>query len=77
MNKKVFIEVDLGKRAVEKTDVTIYVDSKLIESYYNKSYNDLPQLAHELRVTYQDSEIEAWCMGEDCAGRVHRWKIDV
>ena len=77
MDKKILIEVDLGQKAVEKTDVAVYLNRKLIENYYDKSYNDLPKIASVLRTKYQDTEIEAWCTGEDCTGRTHRWKIDI
>jgi hypothetical protein len=55
----------------------VYLDGKLIGSYFDKSYNDLPAIVDELRAKHQHAEVEAHCLGEDCAGRTHRWKIDV
>jgi len=77
MNRKILVEVDLGKKAVERCDILVYLDGKLIESHFDKSHDDLPSIANELRAKYQDAEIEAWCLGEDCVGRTHRWKIDM
>lgn len=77
MNRKISIEVDLGQKAVERCDVIIYLDGKLIGSYFDRSYSDLPTIANELKAKYQDAEIESWCLGEDCIGRTHRWKINI
>ncbi len=77
MNREILIEADLGQRGVERCDIAVYLDGKLIESYFDKSYGDLPGIANELRAKYPDAQVEAWCLGEDCAGRTHRWKIDI
>jgi len=77
MNRKILVEVDLGQRGVEKCDIIVYLDGKLIGSYFDNSYDNLPDIANELRARYQDAEIEAWCLGEDCTGRTHRWKMDI
>ena len=77
MNGNFLIEVNLGQRAVEKCDIVVYLDGKLIGTYFDKSYNDLLGIANELRAKYQDTEVEAECLGEDCAGRTHRWKINI
>ena len=77
MNRKILIEADLGQRGVERCDIVVYLDGKLIRSYFDKSYDNLPNIANELRAKYQDVEVETWCLGEDCTGRIHRWKIDI
>jgi len=77
MNRKFLVEVDLGQKAVERCDIVVYLDGKLIESYFDKSYGDLPSIANELRTKYQDAEVEAQCLGEDCVGRTHHWEIDI
>lgn len=77
MYGKILVEVDLGKKAVERCDIAVYLDGKLIGSYFDKSYNDLPSIANDLRAKYQDAEIEARCLGEDCTGRTHQWEIHI
>ena len=77
MVEKIMVEVDLGKKAVERCAVAIYLNGKLVGDYADRSYGDLPLIAAELKAEYQDAEIEVWCLGEDCAGRTWRWKIDV
>lgn len=77
MSDKILVEVDLGKKAVERCDIAVYLNGKLIGSYFDKSYDDLPSIANELRARYQDAEIEACCLGEDCTGRTHQWRIDI
>ena len=74
---EILIEVDLGQRAVERCDMFVYLDGKLAQSHFNKSYPDLIGIANELKETYPDAQIEAWCLGEDCCGGRHRWKIDI
>jgi hypothetical protein len=74
---KILIEVELGKKAVEKTDIFVYCDGQLIERHFDVSYDDLPQIANSTRQRYEDAEIEAWCVGEDCMGGLHRWQIAV
>ena len=77
MGRKILVEVNLGQRAVERCDIFVYLDGKLIESYFDKSYNDIARITSELRTAYEDAQIETWCSGEDCCGRTHRWKIDI
>ena len=73
---KITIEADLGVKAVEKTDIFVYRDGKLIASYFDKSYDDIGKIAEKMRTQYQDAEVETCCTGEDCAGGFHRWSID-
>jgi hypothetical protein len=73
---RIRIEADLGKKAVEKTDVYVYQDGKLIETHFDMSYDDIRQIAEEFKRRYKDAEIETCCTGEDCAGGFHRWLID-
>jgi hypothetical protein len=77
MYRKILLEVELGQRGVEKCNIAVYLEGKLIGSYFDKSYNNLPEMANELRAKYQDAVIEAWCLGDDCTGRTHRWKVDI
>ncbi len=75
--ESILIEVDLGQRAVEKCDIVVYLNEKIIESYFDKSYDDLPDIANELRAKYPNAVLETWCLGEDCTGGTHRWGIDI
>ena len=77
MARKILFEVDLGLKGVEKCDVGIYLDGRLVENRWDIPYNDLHHLAEEFRSKYSDAEIETYCWGEDCIGRSHRWKIDI
>ena len=77
MAREILIEIDLGQRAVERSDIAVFLDAKLVLTYYDRPYADLPNLAQELRAKYPDAEIQAWCEGQDCAGRTHRWTIEV
>ena len=77
MEGKIWVEVNLGQKAVERCDIFVYLDGKPLQSHFDKSYNDLPSIANELRQNYQDAKIETSCLGEDCCGRIHRWKIDI
>jgi hypothetical protein len=77
MAREILIEIDLGQRAAERCDIAAFLDTKLVVTYYDRSYADLPNLAQELRAEYPDAEIEAWCEGQDCAGSTHRWKIEL
>jgi hypothetical protein len=73
----ILIEVDLGKKAVEKCDIVVYLNEKILGSCFDKSYDDLPDIASELRAKYPSAVLETWCLGEDCTGGTHRWKIDI
>lgn len=77
MPDNILIEVDLGQRALEKTDVDVFSDGHLIESYMDYNYDKLPHLANELNTKFPDAVIEAYCIGEDCCGGSYRWKIEL
>ena len=78
MSEKILVEADLGIKAVERCDIVAYfLGGKLIGSYPGKGYDDLPDITNELRTKYPDSEIEVWCLGDDCTGRTHRWRLDI
>ena len=76
-DSKVLIEVELGKKAVERTDIFVYLNGKLAESHFDVSYNDLSNIADSARDKYKGAQIEAWCVGEDCMGGLHRWQVKV
>ena len=76
-SSKVLIEVELGKKAVEKTDIFVYENGKLIESHFDVSYDDLPLIASRIKAQRERVEVEAWCVGEDCMGGLHRWQVEV
>ncbi len=77
MERKILIEVDLGKKGVEKCDVIVYLDGKLIEDHWDIEYAYLSGIADKLREKYPDGNIETCCLGEDCCGRSHTWSIDI
>ncbi len=49
MATEISIEIDLGQRAAERCDIAVFLDTKLVVTYYDSSYADLPSLAQELR----------------------------
>lgn len=75
MSGKILVEADLRNRAVERCDIAVYLDGKLIGTCFGKSYDDLPSIANEPSPKYQYVKTKAECLGEDCAGRTHdgRW----
>lgn len=82
VTKKILIDVDLGLKGVEKTDILVYEDKKLVGVYDDKSYDDIKQITDIFRKKYPDAEIEVWCQGESACcgtaggGRIFQWKID-
>lgn len=74
---KINIDVDLGIKGIEKTDIFVYLDGKLIETHYNKSYDDIRRVATDLKARYRESEVEVTCEGEDFWGRIHKWPLEV
>ena len=75
-SRKITVEADLGKKGVEKTDVYVYENTKLIETHFDKSFEDIRKIAEELKTRHVDTEVEITCTGEDCVGGFHRWSID-
>ncbi len=76
LNSKITIEADLGRKAVEKTDVYVYQDGKLIETFFDRSFDDIRKIAKDFKMRHKGTEVEVCCTGEDCAGGFHRWSID-
>lgn len=77
MTTKILIEADLGKKGVERCDVAVYVNDKLIATHFDKSYSDLKSIASEMEAQYPDAELEVWCSGDDCCGKTHHWQITI
>lgn len=73
---RITVEADLGRKAVEKTDVYVYQDGKLLETHFNKTFDDIRKIANNIKLLYTDSQVEICCIGEDCAGGLHRWSLD-
>lgn len=73
---KITIEADLGRKGVEKTDVYVYEDGRLLDTYFDRTFDDIRKIAKELKALHKESEVEVCCIGEDCAGGFHRWSID-
>ena len=62
---KITIDVDLGIKGIEKTEIYVYLDGKLIETHFDKSYDDIRLVTESLRARYKEAEIDVTCEGED------------
>ena len=71
------IEVDLGIKGVQKTDIYVYLDGKLIGTHMDRSYDDIQMGAADLKSSYPSASLEVTCEGEDFFGRIHRWNLDL
>ena len=49
-SRKITVEADLGKKGVEKTDVYVYENTKMIETHFDKSFEDIRKIAEELKI---------------------------
>jgi len=74
---KIIIDVDLGRKGIEKTEMYVYLDGKLIETHFDKTYDDIRVVAEDLKARYEGAKVEVTCEGEDFFGRIHRWPLDV
>lgn len=77
MVKEIFIEVDLGLNAVEKRNIFVYLDNKMESSFFDAAYEDIYTIAGEFQKKYPNARLEVSCLGEDCCGRYHQWKLDI
>ena len=73
---KILIEVDLGIKGVEKGEIFVYKDDKLIETYFDMSFNDIRWVEKKLKVEHEDAEVETNCIGTACTGKLFRWELD-
>ena len=73
---KITIEADLGRKGVEKTDIFVYENGRLLDTYFDKTFDDIRKIAKDFKERNEDAEVEVCCIGEDCAGGFHRWSID-
>jgi hypothetical protein len=74
---RIMVDVDLGRKGIEKTEMYVYLDGKLIETHFDKSYDDINVVVQDLRGRYKDVLVEVACEGEDFFGRIHRWPLEV
>ncbi|MGQ9825970.1 MAG: hypothetical protein ACUVSK_13490 [Desulfotomaculales bacterium] len=75
MAEKIFIQVELGLKGVEKRDILVYLDGKLEASYFDVPYAQIRSVTEELRQKHPGAQLEVWCRGEDCCGKTHQWKL--
>ena len=74
---RIMVDVDLGRKGIEKTEMYVYLDGKLIETHFDKSYDDINLVVQDLRGRYKDALVEVACEGEDFFGRIHRWPLEI
>ncbi len=74
---KINIDVDLGRKGIEKTEIYVYLDGKLIETHFDKSYDGIRLVAEDLKSRYKEAEVEVTCEGEDFFGRIHKWPLEI
>ena len=55
---KINIEVDLGIKGVQKTDIYVYLDGKLIGTHMDRCYDDIQKVAADLKSSYPDALLE-------------------
>ncbi len=70
---KILIEADLGIKGVEKVEIFVYKDDKLIETHFDMSFNDIPKIEKRLQAEHEDVKIETNCIGSACTGKLFRW----
>jgi len=75
--KKIIVEVDLGRKGVEKTEIYVYLDGRLIETHFDKTYEHIRVVAEDLKARYKHAEVEVICEGEDFFGRIHKWPLEI
>ncbi|MFC1886571.1 hypothetical protein ACFLZM_05895 [Thermodesulfobacteriota bacterium] len=73
---RITIEADFGIKGIEKTDIFIYQDDKLIDTRLDQDYEDIRETARQMRVQHADAEVNIRCVGEDCMGGLHTWSMD-
>ena len=73
---KINVDVDLGIKGIEKTDMFVYLDGKLIETHYDKAFDDIQSVVKNLKARYKETEVEVTCEGEDFWGRIHKWPLE-
>ena len=74
---KITVDVDLGIKGIEKTEMFVYLNGKWIETHGEKSYDDIRKVVNDLKARYEEAEVEVTCEGEDFWGRIHKWPLDV
>ena len=74
-SSKITVEADLGRKGVEKTNIYVYKDNSLLETYFDKTFDDIRKIANDIKTLYKDAQVEVCCIGEDCMGGLHRWSI--
>jgi hypothetical protein len=74
---RIMVDVDLGRKGIEKTEMYVYLDGKLIETHFDKSYDDINVVVQDLKGRYKDVLVEVACEGEDFFGRIHRWPLEI
>ena len=74
---KIMVDVDLGRKGIEKTEMYVYLDGKLIETHFDRCYDDIKVVVANLRDRYKDALVEVACEGEDFFGRIHRWPLEI
>ncbi|SPD76306.1 hypothetical protein PITCH_A890015 [uncultured Desulfobacterium sp.] len=74
---KILVDVDLGRKGIEKTEMYVYLEGKLIETHFDRCYDDIKMVVEDLRGRYKDAMVEVSCEGEDFFGRIHRWPLDI
>ncbi len=74
--RKITVEADLGRKGIEKTDVYVYDGPKLIDTFFDMTFDDIRKIAKDMKAHHKDADVEITCTGEDCCGGMHRWSID-
>ena len=61
---RIMVDLDLGRKEIEKTEMYVYLDGKLIEAHFDRGYDDIIMAIENLRGRYKHALVEAVCEEE-------------
>ena len=54
--KKIIVEADLGCKGVEKTDIYVYEGPKLIDTFFDMTFDDIRKIARDMKERHKDAD---------------------
>ena len=74
---RIMVDLDLGRKEIEKTEMYVYLDGKLIETHFDRCYDDIIMVIENLRGRYKHALVEVACEEEAFFGRIHRQPLEI